>query len=273
MKRYDVHLTDEPDENGFQPHLVAYILDPADGTPRPAVLICPGGGYEVRSEYGEGERYAMPYTAAGFDAFVVNYTVRGGGVFPRQIRELAQAVAIVRDRADEWQIDPHKIAVCGSSAGAHLAASLSTLWDNEQVFTKEEIASRRYRPDATVLCYPVITSGNKAHKGSFRALLGTKDEHDPLWELVSVEKQVDANTPPAFIWQCVDDDLVPVENSFYYAQSLREHGVPFELHIWPHGGHGKGLLTKEDAWWRPMCGRAQNWHKLSVDWLAETFGL
>lgn len=273
MKRYDIPLTDEPDENGFQPNLVAYILDHADGTHRPAVLICPGGGYEVRSEYGEGERYAMPYTAAGFNAFIVNYTVKGGGVFPRQLKELARAIDTVRQRADEWQIDPHRIAVCGSSAGAHLAASLSTLWDDEAVFTKEEITSRRYRPDATVLCYPVITSGDKAHKGSFRALLGTEDETDPLWKLVSVEKQVDADTPPAFIWQCIDDDLVPVENSFLYARALREHGVPFELHIWPHGGHGNNLLTEEDAWWRPKFGREQNWHKLSVDWLAETFGL
>lgn len=273
MKRYDIPLTDEPDENGFQPNLIAYIIDPAEQIRRPAVLICPGGGYEVRSEYGEGERYALPYTAAGFNAFVVNYTVKGGGVFPRQLKELAYAVDIVRSRADEWQINPNMIAVCGSSAGAHLAATLCTLWNDERAFTREEIASRRYRPDAAVLCYPVITSGDKAHKGSFRALLGTNDENDPRWELVSAEKQADEETPPTFIWQCADDDLVPIENSFYYAKALREHNVPFELHIYPKGGHGNGLLTKQDAWWRPLYGREQNWLKLSIDWLGETFGL
>ena len=124
-----------------------------------------------------------------------------------------------------------------------------------------------------MLCYPVITSGEKAHKGSFQALLGTEDENDTLWQLVSVKKQVDVDTPPAFIWQCTDDDLVPMENSFYYAQALREHNIPFELHIYSKGGHGLQLTTQRILRSRSMFPREYNWHKMSVDWLADVFGL
>lgn len=274
IQRYDFNLTDEPDKNGFQSFMSACILGGDEGEDlRPAVVLCPGGGYECVCEYWEGERLGMAYAAAGFNAIVVNYTTKGGGEFPRQLKEVARALAITREHAQEWHIDPHKIAVCGSSAGGHLAASLSTLWNCEELFTKAEIDSRLMRPDATVLSYPVITSGDKAHKGSFRALLDTEDEQNPLWDFVSLEKRVNDDTPPAFLWHCLDDPDVPAENSFYYAKALREHNIPFELHIYPKGGHGIQLTTQRILRSRSMFPREYNWHKMSVDWLAEVFGL
>lgn len=274
IQRYDFSLTKEPDENGFQPFMSACILsgDPWEDA-RPAIVICPGGGYHCVCEYWEGERLAMAYAAAGFNAIVVNYTTYGGGVFPRQIREVARAFEITREHAQQWHIDPHKIAVCGSSAGGHLAASLSTLWNNESIFTKEEITSRRMRPDATVLSYPVITSGEMRHYDSFKGLTGIDDATDPLWEFLSLEKRVNDDTPPAFLWHCFDDPEVPVENSIYYAEALRSHDIPFELHIYPNGGHGIQLTTQRILRSRSMFQRDYNWHKMSVDWLADAFGL
>lgn len=275
MYKYNINITDEPDKNGFQPFMTAYILesDCNDSGLRPAVMICPGGGYECVCENWEGERYAMAYAAAGFDAVTVNYTTKGGGTYPCQIKQLARAIEITREHAAEWEIDPNKIAVCGSSAGGHLAASISTLWNCEEIFTKEEITSRRMRPDATILCYPVITGGEKAHKGSFIALTGTENENDPLWEFLSLEKQVDADTPPAFLWHCFDDDLVPVENSIYYAEALRKYDIPFEMHIYPSGGHGIQLTTERILRCRSVFKRNYNWHGMSVDWLADVFNM
>lgn len=274
VQRYDFNLTDEPDVNGFQPFMSACILgeEPQEEL-RPAVVICPGGGYCCLSEYWEGERYAMAYLASGFNVVVVNYSVQGGGIYPRQLKELARAFVITRQHAQQWHIHPNKIAVCGSSAGGHLAASLSTLWNCESLFSKEEITSRQMRPDATVLSYPVITSGDKAHKGSFHCLLGTEDTHDPQWRFLSLEDRVNADTPPAFLWHCFDDPDVPVENSFYYAKALREHNIPFELHVYPKGGHGLQLTTQRILRSRSQFPRNYGWHSMSVDWLAEMFGL
>lgn len=274
VQRYDFNLTDEPDVNGFQPFMSACILggEPQEEL-RPAVVICPGGGYCCLSEYWEGERYAMAYLASGFNVVVVNYSVQGGGIYPRQLKELARAFVITRQHAQQWHIHPNKIAVCGSSAGGHLAASLSTLWNCESLFSKEEITSRQMRPDATVLSYPVITSGDKAHKGSFHCLLGTEDMHDPQWRFLSLEDRVNADTPPAFLWHCFDDPDVPVENSFYYAKALREHNIPFELHVYPKGGHGLQLTTQRILRSRSQFPRNYGWHSMSVDWLAEMFGL
>lgn len=274
IQRYDFNLTNEPDENGFRPFMSACILSGDEGEAlRPAIVICPGGGYYCVCEYWEGERLGMAYAAAGFNAIVVNYTTHGGGVYPRQIKEVARAIQITREHAEEWHIDPNKIAVCGSSAGGHLAASISTLWNNEKVFTKEEIASRVMRPDATVLSYPVITSGEKRHHDSFKWLTGIDNADDPLWKFLSLENQVNDDTPPAFLWHCFDDPEVPVENSIYYAEALRDHDIPFELHIYPKGGHGIQLTTQRILRSRSMFPRDYGWHKMSVDWLADVFGL
>ncbi len=268
--RFD--LRDTPTEHGFMPFMDVYRIDRFwDGCLRPMVIICPGGGYEHVCADREGERIALSYNAAGYHAAVVHYPV-----FPHRHPEPLQAVArafrIARAHAEEWQLMPDKIAVCGFSAGGHLAASLSTLWNDPRFFAEEEIASRLHRPDASVLCYPVISSGDKAHKGSFRALIG-EDESNPLWQAMSCEQQVDSHTPPAFLWHTVEDDCVPVENSMLYAAALQKAHVSFELHIYPKGGHGMALVTDEYLWSKRRFPRDYAWMNLSVDFLNETFGL
>lgn len=272
MDNYIFDLSYKPDDKGFQPFMKAYILDRNDEGLRPAVIICPGGGYECVCENWEGERVAMAYAAAGFNTVIINYTTVGGGVFPCQLKQIANAIKITRTHAEEWQTDPNKIAVCGFSAGGHLAASISVFWNCEKIFTEEEIKSEIYKPNASILSYPVITSGEKAHEGSFIALTGSKEKGE-LWDFVSLEKRVNKGTPPAFLWHCVDDNEVPVENSMYYANALRENGIDFEMHIFPYGGHGKQLTTERILRSRSMFKREYNWHKLSVDWLAGIFEL
>lgn len=272
MDTYHFSLLDKPTEHGFMPTMTAYILERNEDGPRPMVIVIPGGGYGMVAENWEGERIAMAYLNAGFNAAVVDYCVAPHR-HPLPLMNAAAAVRICREHAGEWQADRNKIAVCGFSAGGHLAASISTLWDCEDYFSKEEIESRIYRPDASILCYPVITSGDKAHKDSFINLLGGHDETSPLWQQMSLETQVDKDTPPAFLWHTFEDDCVPVENSLLYASALKTHDVPFELHIYPKGHHGLSLTTQSLPRNRSMFQRDYGWMGLSIDWLSEVFGL
>lgn len=265
--RFD--LRKEPTEHGFLPFMEVYRIDRfRDDTRRPMVIVCPGGGYEGLCADREGESIALQYNAAGYHAAVVHYALRPHRA-PEQLYEVAEAFRIVRAHADEWQLSPDHIAVCGFSAGGHLAASLSTLWNEPSLFSKEDIASRVCRPDASILCYPVITGFENAHEGSFRALLGENADRT----LYSCEKQVDAGTPPAFLWHTVEDTCVPVENSLLYAGALRENGVPFELHLYPRGGHGMALVRDDALWSKRRFERDYNWMAFSVDFLNERFGL
>lgn len=249
--------------------LEAYVIDGCNNVRRPGVLICPGGAYAGLCADREGEWIALNYNAAGYHAAVLHYSVAPARA-PLQLREAAAAVRLMKEKAGEWGMMDDGIAVCGFSAGGHLAASLSTMWNCDRVFSREQIDSGLHRPDAAVLCYPVITCGEKGHADSFCNLCGGDRE---LAELFSVEKRVNDRTPPTFLWHTFEDDVVPVENSLMYAWALKENGVPFELHIYPRGGHGLGLVADERAWTIPSFKRNYGWLKLSVDFLNEKFGV
>jgi acetyl esterase/lipase len=149
------------------------------------------------------------------------------------LEDALAAVYTVRSNAKMFAVNPDKVGVMGSSAGGHLAASslvLSNLYS----------CDKPLRPDFGILCYPVITSGEYAHRGSFSNLLGENPDA-PLLKTLSCEQQVSPDTPPCFIWHTADDPGVPVENSLLFAAALSRSKVPFELHIYPHGAHGLGL--------------------------------
>ena len=207
---------------------------------RPAVLICPGGGYAFTSDR-EATPIAMCFLAAGISAFVLRYSCAPDGVrFPTQLCEAAAAMKVIRSHASEWNLDEKRIAVCGFSAGGHLAASLGVFW-NSDLLKERGLGGESCRPDAMVLSYPVITSGPKAHRGSFENLLGDQANDEAMLTLTSLEKQVTADTPPAFLWHTWTDGGVPVQNSLLFASALAEQGIGAELHIYPRGGHGLSL--------------------------------
>lgn len=266
-----VNLLEKPTEFDFMPTLKTYVLDTVErDTLRPAVIVFPGGGYEGCS-YREGERVALAYNSAGFHSFVVYYRCAPHR-HPAPLYDAAAAVKYVRNHAKEWKIDPNMIVVAGFSAGGHLAASISTLWNSEKFFSHEEITSEIYKPNASILSYPVITSGEKAHRGSFDNLLG-KDAPQDLVEFMSLENRVSENTPPAFLWHTFDDKGVPCENSLYYAEALSKFGVPCELHIYPVGGHGQSRTTRETIWCVSNFRRKYNWLNESCEWLVDLFEL
>ncbi len=208
-----------------------------------AVIILPGGGYNVLADY-EGEGYAEYLSAKGITAFVLKYRLGSNGYrHPCMLSDAARGIRLVRQHAKKLGINPHKIGLMGSSAGGHLAAVTATFHESGLREAGESPEKDLGRPDFTVLCYPVISgTASYRHSGSFQALLGENPDPDNL-ELLSMEKSCNSSTPPAFIWHTFEDNGVPPENSIYYALGLRKHNIPFELHVYEKGGHGKGLFN------------------------------
>ena len=227
---------------------------------RPAMLVIAGGGYGYVSPR-EKECVALAYVAQGFAAFTLEYSV-APVKFPAQLIEGAMALTYIRENAGELAVKPDKVAVVGFSAGGHLTGMLGTLFDRAEVKAALKEKAALVRPDAVILSYPVITGGEKAHKGSFYNLCGEKNVK--LQEELSLENCVNANSSPAFIWATVDDDCVPSENSLYMALAYKAAGVPFELHIFESGVHGLSLATEETGW---VNIPAQKWLNLSLTWL------
>ncbi|NCO41233.1 MAG: alpha/beta hydrolase [Armatimonadetes bacterium CG_4_10_14_3_um_filter_66_18] len=238
--------------DSFRPWLEPYPVE--TDKPRGAVLICPGGGYGGRAPH-EGAPIAKRLNEAGLHGFVVQYRVAPNR-HPAPLMDALRALRIVRHRAAEWNVDPHRLAILGFSAGGHLAGSAGVHYNVLPVRADDEIDRESSRPDALVLCYAVLSSGKLGHRGSFHNLLGD-DQSPELLHLMSLETQVTKETPPTFLWHTVADAGVPVENSLLFAQALRDHGVSFEMHLYPDGQHGLGLAPGDPhvATWAELCGQ------------------
>ena len=207
---------------------------------RPCMIVCPGGGYGFCSER-ESEPLALHFLPEGFNVFVITYSVAPHR-FPTQLCEVAALMELIYKNADEWNCDTGKIAIMGFSAGGHLAAHYSTMFDCKEV---REIFPESKSVNASVLCYPVISAqATTAHMGSFENLLGHKPQSQEETDYFSCDKQVKSTTPPAFLWHTAGDNCVPLKNSLFYAEALWENKVPVELHVYPFGDHGLSTCDK-----------------------------
>ena len=265
-------IVEDQTSSEYTPYLVAYIQEPLRGgnKRRPAILICPGGGYCFCSPR-EAEPIAMQYLARGYQAFVVYYSIAPSR-FPAALKDAAKSMDIIRSNADMWCIDPKAIVICGFSAGGHLAASLGTMWDCAELKACG-LSGGKVRPDAMILAYPVITARKGyAHEGSFAALLGTEAiQQEETRNAFSLETCVNEKTPPAFIWHTAEDTGVPPMNSLLFAEALDQHKVPYSLHIFPKGNHGLSLATTETAEGSQAAVRADvaTWIEESDEWFQE----
>ena len=288
--------------------LTTYLLDITPKfavQERPLVLVCPGGGYHFTSER-EAEIVAMQFNAMGYHSAVLDYSC-APAQFPTALLELSKSVAYLRAHAKEWCIDPDKIAVLGFSAGGHLAASLGVFWNTEWFARiREESASQdgataahaaaaasqagaataqyadcatataipaltadRIKPNRIILAYPVITSGEHAHRESINNLLGEARCTDSAWlEKMSLEKQDLSDFPTAFIWHTSYDGSVPIENSLFLVAALAKYRKPLESHVFPGNVHGMSLADwRTRSLERPMDTPAKKWIELVHTWL------
>lgn len=232
------------------PGIVPYLAETEQCTS--AVIVFPGGGYNHKAAH-EGEPVALWLNSIGISAFVLEYRV-----YPYQhpypLLDAQRAVRYVRYHAHEWKIDPNRIGVLGFSAGGHLASTVGTHFDLGNSNSNDPVERMSCRPDAMILCYPVITFGEFRHDGSMKALLGDNPSRE-LVDFLSNETQVTSETPPAFLWHTANDQAVPVENSLLFASALSRNKIPFELHIFPDGRHGLGLAQEHPqvSGWTGLC--------------------
>jgi acetyl esterase/lipase len=241
-----------------------------DQSPRPGVVLVPGGGYHCVVDH-EQECIAVQFLAKGYHVFILNYTVNEDGSRPLHslpLEQLARAMAFIRGHAREWHLDPGRLALAGFSAGGHLAGSLAVHWHREWLKERTALSPERIRPDALILAYPVTTTGPFAHRGSIDHLLGPDATEEEL-HLYSLEEQVTAHVPPVFLWHTQEDEFVPVMGSLLFAQACIRENVPLELHIYPENRHGLSLAIKETAWEDPASvdPHIAGWFSLCTEWL------
>ena len=249
----------------------AYIPDNSEeiniNKKRATIVICPGGGYGFTSDR-EAEPIALKFMAQGFNAIVLRYSVAPTR-YPNALLELAETFNYVRKKENQWNVDKEKVIVCGFSAGGHLAGSLGVLWNNEFIEKDLGVNKENIKPNGMILCYPVITAGEFAHRGSFDNLLGEEESEKNRYKL-SLENLVSNDTPKTFLWHTFSDTTVPVENSLLFANALAKNKVSFELHVYPNGGHGMALCDERTA----MNGKEEHidehlatWFNLACQWI------
>ena len=250
-----------------QPLMTPY-LPPAGTANGTAVVIFPGGGYQHLSMEKEGSDVANWLAGAGVTTFVVRYRLGPNYHHPTMLGDGQRAIRTVRARAAEWNVDPRRLGVIGFSAGGHLASTAGTHFDAGKLADGDPIERVSSRPDFLLLIYPVITMRDSlTHGGSRRNLIGLQPAPE-LVRLMSNETQVTRETPPTFLVHSTDDKAVPVENSLLFYEALKRNGVPTEMHVFEHGGHGFGLAPKDPvlSTWTMLC---ESWMRRH-GWLTAT---
>ena len=259
MRHFIIPCPDHPEAT-----LEGYLLDCENLTlgqnrARPAIVVCPGGGYMYCSPR-EGEPVALAYSARGYHTFVLKYSVGWDAAGFAPLKEVSWAIGYLREHAAEWNIDPDKIATCGFSAGGHLAFSAGLLGEN--------------KPNAMILGYPAASAPNMPGMNFMLQLLkGRKEVTDEDSAELSLTNHIDKNSPPVFL-AATAEDMLTAYGALPVAQKYSSLGLGYELHIFQHGPHGYSLAdeTTADGSSQVLNPSFAQWHSLSVDWLHRIFG-
>ena len=240
-------------EDGFRPYLDLFPLE--KGGAKGSVLVLPGGGDNMRADH-EAEPIARAYNANGYHAFVAHYRVAPHTMLAA-FMDVIRAIRLVRSLEHSLALELGRLAVCGFSAGGHLAALLGVHRETGDPVERDPIDAYSRRPDALILAYPWITNKDQPpHEGKFP---GREGEKLSYISQTSAEEHVTPDTPPSFLWHTANDEIVPVEHSILFAEKLRQNKVQFELHVYDRGRHGLGL-SEDDT-------HVKTWLGLSCEWM------
>jgi len=258
---------------------------------RPAVIICPGGGYLDLSDK-EQEPVAISFLQKGYQAFILQYSNYSNSkvpAYPESLFDVARAISTVRENAAEWNIDYDKIILIGFSAGGHLVTLFSNLWHESWFENKAGKSSEDLKPNAIVSAYPVTDfelleksknqqteNGNQDTTKFYgmvnNALFGTPNPNETQKKQVNAISKVTSKTPPTFLWHTFQDETVDVLNTLAYAKALNEKGVSCEVHVFEKGHHGLSLGTEISAYSeKDVFPSIQIWFALMCNWLNQHF--
>ncbi|MGI6333822.1 MAG: alpha/beta hydrolase [Saccharofermentanales bacterium] len=299
-------LYPDRDDVTLTSYVIADSPETTKGAKRPGVLVCPGGAYLFCSDR-EAEPVAIRFAAMGYHAFVLRYSVYYEGrppvntnestlemvpnphsIHPAPMRDIAKAFLFLHDHADAWALDSSRIAICGFSAGAHNCAMYSMYWHAPVITEFFGQPEEKFRPAAGILAYTLSDyilladtaknlkdpMGRALFNASVVAFTGTSNPGADLLEAVSPARQVNAKTPPMFIWSTAGDSLVPVQHSTVLATALAAQKIPFELHVFEEGEHGLSLGTQASAESRSQINAdVAKWSALAEAWLEKRLAL
>jgi len=254
------------DTDADKPSMTCY-LPPGDKANGTAVLVCPGGGYRKLSMDHEGKQVAEWLNSLGVTAFVLRYRLKPRYQFPAPFEDGKRAIRMVRARAKEWGIDPHRIGMMGFSAGGHLTSCLGVHFDHGDKDAEDLIEQTSCRPDFLIMGYPAISltylgEYRKEFRKPHGSLIG-RNVSDEMIRKFSTDLHVTPETPPTFLVQSNNDNVTWAEHSIRFYLALRKARVPAELHVFEKSrrGHGYGLGPEEPvvSIWPKLC---ENWLRM-----------
>lgn len=258
MKMIHMNCPDHP-EAALEGYLLDCEISLGQEKNRPAIVVCPGGGYLYCSPR-EAEPVALRYAARGFHAFILRYSVGFDAAGFAPLQEVSWVIGLLREHAEEWHIDPGKIAVCGFSAGGHLALASGLMAEN--------------KPNAMILGYPAVDLPNfPGVDFMLKLLTGKKETTQEDSDHFSLSHQITKEAPPVFI-AATAEDMLTAYGALPVAHAYSKLGLGYELHIFQHGPHGYSLAdeTSADGSSQVLNPSFAQWHSLSVDWLYRVFG-
>lgn len=283
-------------------NLYTYILDSQISynihKKRPAIIICPGGGYLMTATK-EGEAVAARFLSKGYHTFVLRYStylkdrltnldkmppLNDRSHYPGPLYELMESIRIIKENAEEWYIDTDNIFVMGFSAGGHLAASLGVKWDDELLLErfKEEVNSSLFKPKGILLGYPCLdvesTRENlmknenpwirKQGELFYPAVFGCNNPKKKQIDDVKIRNHIREDMPPVFLWHTYDDEITSSKDSADLVCELIQKNVECELHMFAKGKHGLGLSDDIYANVESDINKeVSEWVKLADNWM------